>query len=75
MSTRAAQRVQEWRQEVPTSSSSTGPSTGTRVHLQNESLWDTLFIPSQPAAPSQSLAGDPQNPGWDEVDRLLGILG
>ena len=44
MSTRAAQRVQEWRQEVPTPSSSTGPSTVTRT---NESLWDTLFVPSQ----------------------------
>jgi len=55
MSTRAAQRVQEWRQEVPTSSSSTGTSTGTRVHPQNESPWDTLFVPSQPP-PSPPLA-------------------
>ena len=51
MSTRAAQRVQErvqeWRQEVPAPSPSTGPSTGTRAHQHNESLWDSLFVPSQ----------------------------
>ena len=46
MSTRAAQRVQEWRQELPPSSSSTGLNTGTRAHQLNEP-WDTLFVPSQ----------------------------
>jgi hypothetical protein len=58
MSTRAAQRVQEWRQEVPTSSSSTGPSAGTLAHQHNESPWDRLFIPSQPP-PSPPLVAPP----------------
>ena len=57
MSTRAAQRVQEWRQELPTSSS-TGPSTGTRSHQHNEPLWDQLFVPSQ-SPPSPPLVAPP----------------
>lgn len=58
MSTRAAQRVQEWRQELPPSSSSTGPNTGTRAHQLNEP-WDTLFVPSQ-LSPSPPLVPPPE---------------
>ena len=58
MSTRAAQRVQEWRQELPPSSSSTGLNTSTRAHQPNET-WDTLFVPSQ-LSPSPPLLPPPE---------------
>jgi hypothetical protein len=48
MSTRAAQRVQEWRQEVPTPSSTTGSNTSTRAQQHNEPRWDALFLPPSP---------------------------